>query len=130
MEIPIELVSIGAGDLRHYVGPVLAAPGSQWGVKQPSSPGKFTIGLFFAGIAFGVITLASIVSGGSRVSPMWLVVVYFFRPSGTVLEPRRLKHRNETAPGRMVGLMLGVWFYRYRSAAILGLTTRLCGQSN
>src|SRR6185436_4234560 len=50
--------------------------GAVWlklGDRQPSSPGKFTIGLFFAGIAFVVIAFAATLAGSGRVSPMWLV---------------------------------------------------------
>ncbi len=59
------------------LAPVLGAIWQTLKERQPSSPGKFTIGLFFAGIAFVVIAFASTLTGGGRVSPMWLVVVYF-----------------------------------------------------
>ena len=109
------------------LAPVLAAIWQGWGVRQPSSPGKFTIGLFFAGIAFVLITLASMASGGARVSPMWLIGVYFLQTIGELcLSPVGLSTVTKLSPGRMVGLMLGVWFLSISIGSyIAGLTTRL-----
>src|SRR5678810_461595 len=64
------------------LAPIMGAIWQSLGDRQPSSPGKFTIGLFFAGIAFVVIAIASALTGGSRVSPMWLVMVYFLQTVG------------------------------------------------
>jgi POT family proton-dependent oligopeptide transporter len=75
--LSIELVPISARDLVILLAPIMGAIWQTLGARQPSSPGKFTIGLFFAGIAFVVIAFASMISGGERVSPMWLVLVYF-----------------------------------------------------
>src|SRR5467141_621136 len=62
---------------------ILLAPAFAWlwlrmGERQPSSPGKFFYGLLFAGLAFVVVTVASTLTGGGRVIPLWLIVVYFF----------------------------------------------------
>src|SRR5215208_2503725 len=104
--------------------------GAVWlklGDRQPSSPGKFTIGLFFAGIAFVVIAFASTLAGTGRVSPMWLVVVYFLQTIGELcLSPVGLSTVTKLSPARMVGLMLGVWFLSISIGSyIAGLTTRL-----
>ncbi|HEV8367855.1 MAG TPA: peptide MFS transporter [Pyrinomonadaceae bacterium] len=95
--------------------------------RQPSSPGKFTIGLFFAGIAFVVIAVASTLTGDGRVSPMWLVVVYFLQTIGELcLSPVGLSTVTKLSPARMVGLMLGVWFLSISIGSyIAGLATRL-----
>ena len=93
------------------LAPVLGAIWQSLAERQPSSPGKFTIGLFFAGIAFAVIAFASTLTGGGRVSPMWLVVVYFLQTIGELcLSPVGLSTVTKLSPKRMVGLMLGVWF--------------------
>jgi proton-dependent oligopeptide transporter, POT family len=104
--------------------------GAVWlklGDRQPSSPGKFTIGLFFAGIAFVVIAFAATLAGSGRVSPMWLVLVYFLQTIGELcLSPVGLSTTTKLAPARMVGLMLGVWFLSISIGSyIAGLATGL-----
>ncbi len=109
------------------LAPIIGAVWQTLGNRQPSSPGKFTIGLFFAGIAFAVITFASTLAGTGRVSPMWLVVVYFLQTVGELcLSPVGLSTVTKLSPARMVGLMLGVWFLSISIGSfIAGLTTRL-----
>jgi POT family proton-dependent oligopeptide transporter len=81
------------------------------GDRQPSSPAKFAYGLVAAVIAFAVITYASTLTGTGRVSPMWLVIVYFFQGMGELLlSPVGLSTTTKLAPPRIVGLMMGVWF--------------------
>lgn len=106
---------------------IIGAVWQKLGDRQPSSPGKFTIGLFFAGIAFVVIAFASTLTGGGRVSPMWLVLVYFLQTIGELcLSPVGLSTTTKLSPARMVGLMLGVWFLSISIGSyIAGLTTRL-----
>lgn len=111
---------------------IIFAPMFAWlwqrlGNRQPSSPGKFIYGLFFAGIAFVVVTIASLVAGGERVSIWWLVVVYLLQTFGELcLSPVGLSTVTKLSPARMVGLMLGVWFLSISIGSyIAGLTTRL-----
>jgi POT family proton-dependent oligopeptide transporter len=94
--------------------------------RQPSSPGKFTLGLLFAGVAFIVVTIASMSAGGGRVSPLWLVGVYFLQTMGELcLSPVGLSTVTKLSPPRMVGLMMGVWFLSISIGSyIAGLTTR------
>jgi POT family proton-dependent oligopeptide transporter len=95
---------------------VLFAPLFSWiwialGPRQPSSPAKFAYGLLGAAIAFGIITWASTLTGSGRVSPIWLILVYFFQGAGELLlSPVGLSTTTKLAPRRMVGLMMGVWF--------------------
>jgi POT family proton-dependent oligopeptide transporter len=109
------------------LAPIIGAVWQSLGERQPSSPGKFTIGLFFAGIAFVVIAFASTLTGAGRVSPMWLVAVYFLQTIGELcLSPVGLSTVTKLSPPRMVGLMLGVWFLSISIGSyIAGLTTRL-----
>jgi POT family proton-dependent oligopeptide transporter len=109
------------------LAPVMGAIWQTLAARQPSSPGKFTIGLLFAGIAFAVIAVASMISGGQRVSPMWLVIVYFLQTIGELcLSPVGLSTVTKLSPARMVGLMLGVWFLSISIGSyIAGLATRL-----
>src|SRR5262245_22694821 len=109
------------------LAPVMGAIWQGLGERQPSSPGKFTIGLFFAGIAFVVIAIASALTGGGRVSPLWLVMVYFLQTVGELcLSPVGLSTVTKLSPASMVGLMLGVWFLSISIGSyIAGLATRL-----
>jgi POT family proton-dependent oligopeptide transporter len=111
---------------------IVLAPMFAWlwqrlGSRQPSSPGKFIYGLLFAGIAFVVVTIASLLAGAGRVSPLWLVVVYFLQTLGELcLSPVGLSTVTKLSPARMVGLMMGVWFLSISIGSyIAGLTTRL-----
>jgi POT family proton-dependent oligopeptide transporter len=107
--------------------PVFAALWQKLGNRQPSSPGKFIYGLLFAGLAFVVVTVASMVGANGRVSPMWLVVVYLIQTFGELcLSPVGLSTVTKLSPARMVGLMMGVWFLSISIGSyIAGLTTRL-----
>jgi len=95
--------------------------------KDPSSPAKFAFGLLFAGIAFVVITFAASLTGAGRVSPLWLVVVYFIQTLGEMcLSPVGLSTITKLSPARMVGLMMGVWFLSISVGSyIAGRTTQL-----
>jgi len=108
------------------LAPVFAWIWQRMGQRQPSSPGKFTFGLLFAGLAFVVVTIASMFTGGGRVSPLWLIVVYFLQSVGELcLSPVGLSTVTKLAPARMVGLMMGVWFLSISIGSyIAGLTTR------
>lgn len=102
------------------LAPVFALIWQKMGERDPSSPAKFSAGLFFAAIAFGIITYASSLlpaTGGKelaeaqKVGPFWLVVVYFFQTLGELcLSPVGLSTVTKLAPARLVGLMMGVWF--------------------
>ncbi|HSL54979.1 MAG TPA: peptide MFS transporter [Pyrinomonadaceae bacterium] len=107
--------------------PIIGAVWQKLGSRQPSSPGKFTIGLFFAGIAFVVIAFAATLTTGGRVSPAWLVLVYFLQTIGELcLSPVGLSTVSKLSPARMLGLMMGVWFLSISIGSyIAGLTTRL-----
>ena len=109
------------------LAPVFAALWQRLGVRQPSSPGKFTYGLIFAGLAFVLVTFASMLTGGGRVSVWWLIGVYFLQTLGELcLSPVGLSTVTKLSPGRMVGLMMGVWFLSISIGSyIAGLTTRL-----
>ncbi len=109
------------------LAPIIGAVWQKLADRQPSSPGKFTIGLFFAGIAFVVIAFASTLAANGRVSPMWLVIVYFLQTIGELcLSPVGLSTVTKLSPARMVGLMLGVWFLSISIGSyIAGLAARL-----
>jgi POT family proton-dependent oligopeptide transporter len=90
--------------------PVFAAIWLKMGKRQPSSPGKFVIGLLFAGLAFSLIAFASTLAGGGRLSPLWLVAVYLLQTLGELcLYPVGMSSVSKLSPARLMGLMMGVW---------------------
>jgi POT family proton-dependent oligopeptide transporter len=81
------------------------------GRRNPSSPVKFAVGLLFAAAAFGLVAFASTLTGGGKVSPWWLVAVYFCHTIGELcLSPVGLSTVTKLAPVRFASLMMGVWF--------------------
>jgi proton-dependent oligopeptide transporter, POT family len=101
------------------LAPVFAFIWQRLGSRNPSSPSKFSLGLFFNALAFAIIAFAStlIPTGGTelsetqKVGPLWLVAVYFFQTLGELsLSPVGLSTVTKVSPARMVGLMMGVWF--------------------
>ena len=102
---------------------VLLAPlfGSLWlalGARNPSIPVKFALGLAQLGVGFLVLAWGStFAAAGNGVSPMWLVVTYFFHTTGELcLSPVGLSSITKLSPKRLVGQMMGIWFM----AAALG----------
>ena len=102
---------------------ILLAPvfGSLWvrlGSKNPSIPVKLAYGLLLLGLGFLVLAWGStFATAGTLVSPMWLIVTYFFHTTGELcLSPVGLSSITKLAPKRLVGQMMGIWFM----AAALG----------
>ncbi|PYO37962.1 MAG: MFS transporter [Gemmatimonadetes bacterium] len=94
------------------LSPVFAWLWIRLGPRQPSSPAKFALALLFMGVAFLVLVPAGgIAQGGVKISPLWLVGVYFIEELGEVcLYPVGLSVVTKLAPARIVGLMMGVFF--------------------
>ena len=83
------------------------------GSRQPSSPIKFSLGLLFVGLGFGVMVLASQLTDGGQtlVSPGWLVMTYLLHTIGELcLSPVGLSVMTKLSPARIVGQIMGVWF--------------------
>ncbi len=93
------------------LAPVFSWLWLRMGRQQPSSPVKFTFGLLFVSVGMFVIAIASLFIEGGRVSPLWLVALYFIHTIGELcLSPVGLSTVTKLSPVRMVGLMMGVWF--------------------
>ncbi len=98
---------------------IIMAPLFAWmwvrlGRKEPSSPLKFTVGLIFVGLAFILLVPGSSIAQsapGVRVSPLWLVGVYFLQVAGELcVSPVGLSLVTKLARYRVVGLTMGIWF--------------------
>jgi POT family proton-dependent oligopeptide transporter len=105
------------------LAPVFAALWVRLGPKEPSSPAKFAYGLLFVGLGFLILVPAAKMfeSTGVRVSPMWLVTLYFLHTVGElVLSPVGLSTVTKLAPERMVSSMMGVWFLSIALGNMIG----------
>ncbi len=81
---------------------------------EPSSPAKFTLGLFFLSLSFLLVVPAAhaFERSGGRVSPWWLIGLYFLQMLGELcLSPVGLSMVTKLSPPRVVGFMMGVWFF-------------------
>jgi len=93
------------------LAPVFSMIWLRLGRRQPSSPIKFTFGLLFVSAGMFVMAIASLWIGAGKVSPLWLIAVYFIHTVGELcLSPVGLSTVTKLSPARMVGLMMGVWF--------------------
>jgi len=93
--------------------------------KDLSSPAKFSLGLFFAGIGFLLMIYAArevVASNGTlKVSAMWLVGSYFFQPIGELcLSPVGLSSMTKLSPRKYVGQMMGIWFLASALGNLIG----------
>jgi POT family proton-dependent oligopeptide transporter len=90
-----------------------------------SSPAKFALGLFFAGIGFVLMIFAANVvvasNGATKVSPFWLVGSYFFQTVGELcLSPVGLSSMTKLSPRKFVGQMMGIWFLASAVGNLIG----------
>jgi POT family proton-dependent oligopeptide transporter len=75
---------------------------------EPTSTAKFSVGLIFVGLGFAILIP---VAGGAAVSPWWLTLTYLLHTIGEMcLSPVGLSAMTKLAPGRICGLIMGVWF--------------------
>lgn len=101
---------------------ILLAPLFAWlwikmGPRQPSSPLKFALGLFFVGLSFLLMVPAAKLTAEGKIGPGWLVGLFFLQTVGEMtLSPVGLSTMTKLAPQRLVGLVMGIWFL----AAALG----------
>ncbi|MCC7133502.1 MAG: hypothetical protein IT352_12670, partial [Gemmatimonadales bacterium] len=92
--------------------PIVGLVWMKLGSRNPSSPAKFSLGLFLLAAAYVLMIGASLAAGGGvKVSPMWLIGCYFLQTIGELcLSPVGLSAMSTLAPARVQGLMMGVWF--------------------
>ena len=98
---------------------IVLAPVFAWlwvwlGRREPSTPAKFAVGLFFIGLSFVLLLVPAYrlqSSPGIRVSPFWLIGCYFIQELGELaISPVGLSVFTKLSPVKIVGFMLGVWF--------------------
>jgi proton-dependent oligopeptide transporter, POT family len=95
---------------------ILLAPAFAWlwirlGARQPSSPIKFVFGLGLLGLSFLLMVPAARLTSEGRVSPLWLVGLFFLQTLGELcLSQVGLSTMTKLAPPKLAGLVMGIWF--------------------
>ncbi len=107
------------------LAPVFAGLWTRLGDNQPSSPLKFTIGLACLSASFLLMVPAAWLTIEGRVSPLWLVGLFFLQTVGELcLSPVGLSLMTKLAPSGLTGVVMGVWFlasaFGNKLAGILG----------
>ena len=95
---------------------IILAPMFAWlwltlGKRDPSVPTKFSLGVLFVGLGFGLLIPAAMLASRGGVSPWWLTGAYFLHTVGEMcLSPVGLSAMTKLAPVRVAGFMMGLWF--------------------
>ena len=81
------------------------------GPRQPTAAIKFAIGLAFLSASFLLMVPVAEATASGRVSPLWIVAVFFLMTVGELLiSPVGLATMTRLAPENATGLVLGLWF--------------------
>jgi len=104
------------------LAPVFAWIWIRLGKRQPSSPAKFALGLVFVAAGFGILVVAAqLAENGVKVSPWWLVGTYLLHTLGELsLSPVGMSAFTKLAPGRVAGLMMGVFYLAISGGNFIG----------
>jgi POT family proton-dependent oligopeptide transporter len=81
--------------------------------KEPSTPLKFAFSFILMSIGFYVFWLGCVLNIHSGLIPLWCFVLgYFFIIAGELcISPIGLSMITKLAPAKIVGLMMGIWFF-------------------
>jgi proton-dependent oligopeptide transporter, POT family len=90
--------------------------------RDPSTPAKFAIGLFLLGLGFLAMVLGAIQARhGHLAGPQWLFITYVVVTWGELcLSPVGLSMITKLAPAHLQSLMMGIWFFSFSLANLLG----------
>ena len=117
MEFPAIYVLVTNPALVVLFGALFAALWRRRAGKWPSSPVKFALGLFFAGLALVIMSGAAALAQPKlgevqQVSLAWLFGTYVFATLGELcLSPVGLAYVSKLAPEQLGGQMMGIWFF-------------------
>ncbi|MEV7508645.1 oligopeptide:H+ symporter [Streptomyces sp. NPDC091201] len=80
--------------------------------KEPTATVKFALGLGLVGVSFLVFVVPmAMASGGTAVSPLWLVSIYLIQTVGELcLSPVGLSVTTRMAPLKYASQTMGIWF--------------------
>ena len=79
---------------------------------EPPTPVKFGLGIFQAGLGFGVLVLGSqFPDQAGQVAMVWLILAYLLHTTGELcLSPVGLSAVTKLSIGNVVGVSMGTWF--------------------
>lgn len=78
---------------------------------NPSTPVKFALGVFMAGLGFYVLVGGIQLSGSALVPVYFIFAIYWIHTMGELmLSPVGLSAVTKLAPARVVGMTMGAWF--------------------
>ena len=99
---------------------------------EPSTPIKFSIGIIFVGLGFLALVYGMKSSDGLQTGVIWIILIYLLHTLGELcLSPVGLSSVTKLSPQRIVGFMMGMWFFA--SAAgnyVAGLIARATASEN
>ena len=79
---------------------------------EPSTPLKFGIGIIFVGLGFLVLVAGMESSDGVQTAVIWIILIYLLHTLGELcLSPVGLSSVTKLSPQRIVGVMMGMWFF-------------------
>ena len=79
---------------------------------EPSTPIKFSIGIVLVGLGFLALVFGMNSSEGLQTGVIWIVLIYFLHTLGELcLSPVGLSSVTKLSPQRIVGFMMGMWFF-------------------
>lgn len=102
--------SLNAGFIFIFA-PILAWLWIKLGKYNPSSPVKFAIGVFMAGLGFLALNAGIASSGTGLVAVYFVFLIYWIHTMGELMvSPVGLSAVTKLAPARVVGMAMGSWF--------------------
>ena len=79
---------------------------------EPSTPIKFSIGIVLVGLGFLALVYGMSSSEGLQTGVIWIVLIYLLHTLGELcLSPVGLSCVTKLSPQRIVGFMMGMWFF-------------------
>ena len=79
---------------------------------EPSTPIKFSIGIILVGLGFLALVYGMISSEGLQTGVFWIILIYLLHTLGELcLSPVGLSSVTKLSPQRIVGFMMGMWFF-------------------
>ena len=79
---------------------------------EPSTPIKFSIGIVLVGLGFLALVYGMKSSDALQTGVIWIVLIYFLHTLGELcLSPVGLSSVTKLSPQRIVGFMMGMWFF-------------------
>ncbi len=79
---------------------------------EPSTPIKFSIGIIFVGLGFLALVYGMRSSEGLQTGVFWIILIYLLHTLGELcLSPVGLSSVTKLSPQRIVGFIMGMWFF-------------------